>query len=326
MSHLHSLAAHTGTRVDTSSRHNMACKIDSRLIKEWIIDGDAALQNDQVEKKMHAERMRYAVQKDELVLNVSKKLFQAVANVAYPLVVSNLADMNSDTKKLLHALYASKTYDEFIVFIEMLSRFKDSNTDTMSEDLLTAVKQRVGGEITKAEARKVGHFPEFRAQGYAQGTGYASHVSGDTVCTIMIGGMATVMNGAFTMHAGDLVQWYFSGEEHLFELENTNSNCGGERKLPHMLARGNINEQPLHKRHKAKNYHDKYAYGMQTITEQHKANAVFRIKPYRMCNIGSRENRQYTEHFGDKCRVFAKCIGGGKPYEMVDIMLMTQSL
>ena len=40
--------------------------------------------------------------------------------------------------------------------------------------------------------------PVFVPQGYALGIGYANHVSGDTVCTLQIGGMMTVMNGAFT--------------------------------------------------------------------------------------------------------------------------------
>jgi len=34
-------------------------------------------------------------------------------------------------------------------------------------------------------------------------------------------------------------------------------------------------------------------------------------------------NTQYS--YGDKSRVFAKCISGGRPFDVVDIMLMTQS-
>ena len=32
------------------------------------------------------------------------------------------------------------------------------------------------------------------------------------------------------------------------------------------------------------------------------------------------------DHYGDKIRVFAKCISGGRAFDQVDIMLMTQSL
>ena len=30
--------------------------------------------------------------------------------------------------------------------------------------------------------------------------------------------------------------------------------------------------------------------------------------------------------YGDKIRIFAKCMNGGRPYDHVDLMLMTQSL
>lgn len=38
--------------------------------------------------------------------------------------------------------------------------------------------------------------------------------------------------------------------------------------------------------------------------------------------------REYfaQDHYGDKIRVFAKCVSGGRPFDAVDIMLMTQSL
>ena len=42
-------------------------------------------------------------------------------------------------------------------------------------------------------------------------------------------------------------------------------------------------------------------------------------KPYMLTAEGA-------DHYGDKIRIFAKCINGGRPYEMVDLMLMTQSL
>jgi hypothetical protein len=32
------------------------------------------------------------------------------------------------------------------------------------------------------------------------------------------------------------------------------------------------------------------------------------------------------EHYGDRIRVFAKCVNGGRAHDMIDIMLMTQSL
>ena len=33
-----------------------------------------------------------------------------------------------------------------------------------------------------------------------------------------------------------------------------------------------------------------------------------------------------SDHYADRIRVFAKCISGGRKHEMIDIMMMTQSL
>jgi hypothetical protein len=41
-------------------------------------------------------------------------------------------------------------------------------------------------------------------------------------------------------------------------------------------------------------------------------------KPYRLYNG--------KDHYGDKIRIFAKCVSSARAHEMMDIMLMTQSL
>ena len=64
---------------------------------------------------------------------------------------------------------------------------------------------------------------------------------------------------------------------------------------------------------------------MQADSEKHKRRAVFRPKPYRRHAV-NRIPPDMHDHFGDKIRAFAKCIGGAKPFEMMDITLMTQSL
>ena len=57
---------------------------------------------------------------------------------------------------------------------------------------------------------------------------------------------------------------------------------------------------------------------------------VVRIKSYKLRPSTFMINRQQillpcTESFGDKIRIFAKCVSGGRPYDQVDIMMMTQS-
>jgi len=107
----------------------------------------------------------------------------------------------------------------------------------------------------------------------------------------------TVTNGHFPMRPGQMVQWYFDFEQNRFQADGRRSQQGTNDN-------SNINA-PL-----AQRYHD------QTSPESmHYALP----KPYVL-------NKNGSDHYGDKIRIFAKCIAGGAPHNKVDIMLMTQSL
>ena len=144
-------------------------------------------------------------------------------------------------------------------------------------------------------------------------------------------GMLTVMNGAFECKTGDLIQWYFPEEEGSFTMDTTTEQVNGAR-----LDANNPNQNS----NKRKRYFDERNYGMEGYNNQnHKSRRVFRVKPYRLFKINPPAAAavaggvppppampEYVDYYGDKIRIFAKCIGGARPYEMMDIMLMTQSL
>lgn len=48
--------------------------------------------------------------------------------------------------------------------------------------------------------------------GVSLGLAYAHPHSGDTVCSVMVGGLRTVLNGHFQVHTGDLLMFYFDAE------------------------------------------------------------------------------------------------------------------
>jgi hypothetical protein len=136
--------------------------------------------------------------------------------------------------------------------------------------------------------------PFFRAQGYALGRAEACCRTGDTVFSVLIGGQMTVQNGHFPMRPGQMVQWYFDFEEVLFDNEGRRETQNEKRT-----------ETKLQKRmHEETNAESK---------------CVALPKPYVLTKTG-------CEHYGDRIRIFAKCIAGGAPHHKVDIMLMTQSL
>jgi len=136
--------------------------------------------------------------------------------------------------------------------------------------------------------------PFFRAQGYALGRAEANMRSGDTVFSVMIGGQMTVTNGHFPMRPGQMVQWYFDFEETGFDTQ-------GRRQTP----------RPKHT----------LKVGEKRALDEINAESTCRAmpKPYVVGTDGS-------EHYGDKIRIFAKCICGGPAFHKVDIMMMTQSL
>jgi hypothetical protein len=314
--HLHSLAAHTGSQIDSAAKHNMACKVDSKLYQTWLgtqSDADA-------ERDLHVNRMRFAMQKDELVMNVSRKIFASNKDVnAYPLFVSNCCGMSQKILNRLLLMYNKHTPDEFLQFQTWLQQHEAGQAVQPNIDAELTLYEMDNGELLATEQNQIRHLPYFHAQGYAVGTAYASFMSGDTVATVLIGGMKTVMNGAFTCHAGDMMQWYFEDEENFFSKHNT-QNMGEGQRLHDPAA---ILANSKHDLAGNKRYHDNRAYGMQKINANHKSRSVFRIKPYRMYKHAQ---PTYIDHYGDRIRIFAKCIGGGRPFEMVDIMLMTQSL
>ena len=135
--------------------------------------------------------------------------------------------------------------------------------------------------------------PFFRAQGYALGRAEGCMRTGDTVFSVLIGGQMTVNNGHFPMRPGQMVQWYFDFENDQFDDEGIR-NAHADRK--------------------------KSALGKRAHEETNaESTCIAMPKPYVVAHDG-------TEHFGDKIRIFAKCIMGGPAFQKVDIMLMTQSL
>ena len=137
--------------------------------------------------------------------------------------------------------------------------------------------------------------PFFRAQGYALGRAEASMRSGDTVFSVLIGGQMTVRNGHYPMRPGQMVQWYFDFEEVCFDDE-------GRR----------CRQRPKER--------EETALGKRTHEQTSAESTCYALpKPYILGKNGS-------DHYGDKVRIFAKCIAGGAPHNKVDIMLMTQSL
>jgi len=103
------IANATGTRLDSADKHTMACKVDDKLLLTWFEEK----QNSRV--ALHANKMKFAVQKDELVLNVTKKLNKhGTASRAYPSVVSSLVQVPAYVRAALKYLYEVESSWQFL--------------------------------------------------------------------------------------------------------------------------------------------------------------------------------------------------------------------
>ena len=83
-----------------------------------------------------------------------------------------------------------------------------------------------------------------------------------------------------------------------------------------------------------KTYQDERLFGLGSgfggnAVGQKNADTIVRVKSYKMqqikVDLDAGDMDLCIDHYGDKKRIFAKCISGGRPYDHVDIMIMTQS-
>ena len=296
----YSLGTITGTVVDSAAKHIRQCKVQSDIMSVWATCN---------QQEMHQNRMKYITHKDDLVLNVSQKIGRSLAGKVdvYPSCVSNFADIDRNTQSAFIWLYDSESPLDFLTKVHKIGK----QTDTATTEILAWMDDHhIPREInTKRLHNCLAKMPYMQAQGYAQTAAYASAQSGDTVLSVLIGGIVTVRNGHFPMRCGQTVQWYFNFEKEHF--------CHSH------LSMG-ISDWDIGARIK---YDDHQNAGEIPLTDRrgkmdgHPNRTMFALpKPY---VISSKDG---LEFYGDKIRIFAKCIGGGGAHEMVDQQLTTQSL
>ena len=303
------IASTTRTRVDSAAKHIMPAKVDSNLMKIYSGNPNADLQT------LHHKKLEFLTEKDDLVLNVSRKLEGMDTRTfhAYPAAVSTLGKCTEAYKLILAVLYSQPSAREMQTMIAAITRPNKLSSvwDAISEQDPSNMSVRVFlsrfNTLKKLKdspdagmlLRELKSMPFYQLQGYSLGRAWASPISGDTVFSVLIGGCVTVMNGHFAMHAGQQVQWYFEFEHAHFSAVHNNENVVGQR----IMASGFMPDVIGQKRRR--------------LEEPVRTNFVY-PKAY-VPHMGA-------EVYGDRIRIFGKCLNGGGAFEPVDIMIMTQSL
>lgn len=314
-----SLASATGTRLDSGCKHIQQCRVSQDHMEKLVFDSRLNLTNN---------KYKYAVHKDELVLAIGKcwsdqdKKFR---QDAYPRVLSNLGDVcdgnHEDIPKMIKYMYHNT------VGVEMRDKLLRAFQSKDSKKWVHASPPLFTYSAGKMPFDDIDKIHDFIAVGYANTLGYAHAHSGDTMTSVMIGGLRTVMNGDFEIFCGDLIQWYWPFERDCFVQHSA------KRKVVSKISTSGefVNEDPA--RNSDPDTHDSNPFDEERASKQRrvfherefgqpggdaKAKVVPRIKPYKH---DDEKPRLY-----DWYRVFAVALCSARPNEAVDIRISRQAI
>ena len=327
-----SLGQATSTSLDSACKHIQQCRVSQDHMVKFlkVPDPDELIRN----------KYRYCVHKDELVLGVGKswardngdKKFQ---NNAYPRVVSNLGGMTDSAEgeeshevKLIKLMYHNATSipERNAILVKFQSALATDFPQSGYQN------QKYLGDADTTTGRmpfeeRIQRIHDFVTVGYANTLGWAHAHSGDTMTSVMIGGLRTVMNGDFPVFTGDLIQWYWPFERDCF-MKNA------RRKRRQMImtvalpfpdlqvdpatiegtGATSVNWSLDQESIMRKNFFNQQ-YGER---RPHERKVVPLIKPYKRDDD---EPRIY-----DWYRVFAVALCSARPHEKVDIRIARQAL
>ena len=112
------LAQSTASRVDSSSKHIVACRVAEHFMLDWC----TAAQGSDKRRELHVNKNKYCMFKNELALNVSQPLYPTTSTrqynetKAYPNVVTTMADCSPKVHNWLRMLYDSRTATKWMNF------------------------------------------------------------------------------------------------------------------------------------------------------------------------------------------------------------------
>ena len=306
-----SIASMTSTRLDSASKHQLAVRVDYEHMLSWV-SYDALV--------MQKEKMKWCMNKDDLAIGCSRPIRNneprrtSARNKAYPSIVVTLGMMQDPAVHYLVALYHnSKTFAERDAFVQHVER----NVDRW-------VGKAANQEVAKKQIQEM---PEFYFVGVSVGLAYAHPNSGDNVATSMMGGMITIMNGAFEVRGGDSLQWYWDVEEPCFtenglrRRERIKSSTGdmpmSSEDVTSFLAGNRATFGDGDERRRKFFERGQGTFGPPQANIQGKVRVAF-PKPF--------IHQDEDESVYDRMRVFAKAVGSAKRFEKLDIMICRQSL
>ena len=183
-----SLASSTSTAIESASKHNLQCKVSTDHILMWIQDDTVS--GESATTIIKKDMMNYCMHKNDLVVGVRNGWHPSshIASKAYPAVVVTTANMCLAAQYWLMRLYNnSKNMQDVRRYVHESLRHRGQGLGNHHHEH--------AHELTTHEKNQIEFMPQFYFMGVSLGLAYAHPDSGDTVGTVMYGGLRTVMNG-----------------------------------------------------------------------------------------------------------------------------------
>ena len=331
-----SLAQGTNTRVDSACKHIQQCRISTDDMMRYVSEDSEELQRN---------KYRYCVHKDEVVVGIgrpwdARASVKRVANSAYPRVISNLGTLGDreDTRVAVNMIRFMNHYARTIREKARIIQF--FREDVYRPAVLSDGQALPGKEAFPNRGGRIGTtrflsiMYDFFTVGYANTLGFAHPNTGDTMTSVLIGGLRTVQNGDFEIFAGDVVQFYWTFERDDFEQDGRrkpylpiwdgdtpcNIDPSVVENAPQGTGKRNAAGQPIDptwstpKDAQVRQAYYDLSYGQRVD----RVKFVAKIKPY----FPDDENPRLMDWY----RVFGVAIASARPNEMCDIKICRQSL
>jgi hypothetical protein len=286
---------------------------------------------------LQRQKYRYCIHKDEFVIGIGRPWvpgsIKKRSNNAYPRVVGNLGMLSMDSAEgkvplqLINYLYCfTRTLGEKKKIVDWFcsDRYANQPLDDSEGNNIPNPQRFVTREDKPKHNRWAKMLTDQITVGYANTLGWAHSNTGDTMVTVMIGGLRTVMNGDFEVFTGDLIQWYWPFEKDCFQRN------GERKKYPALWTDENTppNIDPRYDIHSTsttsfdmdrpsqqREQQFQKSYGMPAGTPN---KLVPRIKPF----VRDDDNPRLFDAY----RVFAVALSPARPHEPVDIKISRQSI
>jgi hypothetical protein len=188
---------------------------------------------DENTRELQMNKMKYCMHKDDLAIGLGRPMYTGSVSAcsrkhAYPSVISTLKGNTGEMMRWMAVTNFMVTGQQTAHEMkEWFVRGLKSNPK-LGMDPQASLVQQVFCDMSAEKKDRliytISNSLELYFVGVSLGLAYAHQCSGDTVASVMVGGLKTVLNGEFQVHTNDLLMFYWDDEYGFFEEDGSRKN------------------------------------------------------------------------------------------------------